>query len=308
MIWPSWSKSNTYSPGPAFFAPGVRAASRFMRVSSDPVPRAADDALDADDLGVLEHRQAMREVGWNVGRLARAEVEDLGAEREPGFPLQQEQDLLLGVRMLLRAFAGLVAQDAKLDSLAGDQAAKGARMLRRDELFLQLLEVVDGHLLGQGEIERPGGEDLVFLEQCTAHGIAARVALLQAFEAAVPAAGACIERQDRVAGEDEAAAQRAERGMGRAPVRRARARRERLDVVAVLVHARRVAAQPQDGLEKPAAAFMLHRIFPGYCKFAAAGVAVFALGAPAALLEKESVGYPCTFTLSAGASRRSSIV
>src|SRR2546426_9257783 len=63
MIWPSRSKSNTYSPRPAFFAPGVRAASRFMRVSSDPVPRAADDALDADDLGVLEHRQAVREVG-----------------------------------------------------------------------------------------------------------------------------------------------------------------------------------------------------------------------------------------------------
>src|SRR2546425_12892256 len=102
MIWPSRSKSNTYSPRPAFFAPGVRAASRFMRVSSDPVPRAADDALDADDLGVLEHRQAVRELGWNVGRLARAEVEHLGAEREPGSSLQQEQDLLLGVRVLLQ--------------------------------------------------------------------------------------------------------------------------------------------------------------------------------------------------------------
>src|SRR2546427_1712223 len=32
----------------------------------------------ADDLGVLEHRQAVREVGGNVGRLARAEVEHLG--------------------------------------------------------------------------------------------------------------------------------------------------------------------------------------------------------------------------------------
>src|SRR6267143_2315303 len=308
MIWPSRSKSNTYSPAPAFFAPGVRAASRFMRVSSDPVPRAADDALDADDLGVLEHRQAVREVGWNVDCLARADVEDLGAEREPGFPLQQEQDLLLRMRMLLRAFAGLVAQDAKLDSLASDQAAKGARMLRRDELFLQLLDVVDGHLLGQGEIERPGGEDLVFLEQCTAHRVAARVALLQAFEAAVPAGGACIERQDRVAGEDEAAAQRAERGMGRAPVRRARARRERLDVVAVLVYPCRLAAQPQDGLEEPLAVRVLHRIFPGHHKFAAAGVAVFPLGAPTAFLKKESVVYPCTFTLSAGASRRSSMV
>src|SRR6267378_2120359 len=308
MISPSCLKSNTYSPGPAFFAPGVRAASRFMRVSSDPVSSAADDALDADHFGVLEHRQAVREVGWNMDRLAGADVEHLAAEREAGSSLQQEQDLLLGVRMFLRAFAGPVAQDAELDLLAGDQAAESARMLRRDELFLQLLDVVDRHLLGEGELERPGGEDLVFLDQCTAHRVTARVALLQAFEAAVPAGGACIERQDRVAGEDEAAAQRAERGMGRAPVRRARARRERLDVVAVLVHARRVAAQPQDGLEKPAAAFMLHRIFPGYCKFAAAGVAVFALGAPAALLEKESVGYPCTFTLSAGASRRSSIV
>src|SRR5256885_13408918 len=103
MIWPSRSKSNTYSPRPAFFAPGVRVASRFMRVSSDPVPRAADDALDADDLGVLEHRQAVREVGWNVDRLARADVEHLGAEREAGFPLQQEQDLLLGVREIGRA-------------------------------------------------------------------------------------------------------------------------------------------------------------------------------------------------------------
>src|SRR5207237_9269891 len=147
MIWSSRLKSNTYSPRPAFFAPGVRAASRFMRVSSDPVPRAADDALDADDLGVLEHRQAVREMGWNMGRLAGAEVEHLGAEREPGSSLQQEQDLLLGVRVLLRAFAGLVAQQAELDSLAGDQAAEGARMLRRDELFLQLPDVVDRHYL-----------------------------------------------------------------------------------------------------------------------------------------------------------------
>src|SRR2546426_6915016 len=154
----------------------------------------------------------------------------------PYTTLFRSQDLLLGVRVLLRAFAGLVAQHAELDSLAGDQAAEGARMLRRDELFLQLPDVVDRHLLGQGEIERPGGEDLVFLEQCTAHRVAARVALLQAFEAAVPAGGAGIERQDRVAGEDEAAAQRAERGVGRAPVRRARARGERLDVVAGLVH------------------------------------------------------------------------
>jgi len=67
---------------------------------------------------------------------------------------------------------------------AGDQAAEGARMPRRDELLLQLPDVVDRHLLGQGEVERPGGEDLVFLEQCTAHRVAARVALLQAFEAA----------------------------------------------------------------------------------------------------------------------------
>src|SRR5947208_16999516 len=98
MIWPSRSKSNTYSPRPAFFAPGVRAASRFMRVSSDPVPRAADDALDADDLGVLEHRQAVREVGWNVGRLARAEVAQLGAQREPGSSLQMALGILRGVR------------------------------------------------------------------------------------------------------------------------------------------------------------------------------------------------------------------
>src|SRR2546427_10664887 len=114
MIWPSRSKSNTYSPEPAFFAPGVRAASRFMRVSSDPVPRAADDALDADDLGVLEHRQAVRAAGRNVGRLARAEVEHLGAERGPRPPLQQEHDLLPGVRVLLPALAGLGRHRARL--------------------------------------------------------------------------------------------------------------------------------------------------------------------------------------------------
>src|SRR5258708_29954387 len=107
MIWPRWLKSNTYSPRPAFFAPGVRAASRFMRVSSDPVPRAADDALDAHDLGVLEHRQAVRDVKWNVGHLAPAAAEDLGAEREASFPLQQVQDPLLAVRAFLRASARL---------------------------------------------------------------------------------------------------------------------------------------------------------------------------------------------------------
>src|SRR5437762_10848965 len=167
MIWPRRSKSNTYSPEPAFFAPGVRTASRFMRVSSDPVPRAADDALDADDLGVLEHRQAVREMGWNMGRLAGAKVEHLGAEREPGSPLQQEQDLLLGVRVLVRAVAGLVAQHAELDSLAGDQAAVGARMVRRDELLLHLPDLVVRQLIRQGGTERPGVEDLVVLHQCT---------------------------------------------------------------------------------------------------------------------------------------------
>jgi len=126
-----------------------------------------------------------------VGRLARAEVEHLGAEREPGFPLQQEQDLLLGVRVLLRAFAGLVAQEAELDLLAGDQAA-GRRSNARGvtNSSFSCLTVVDRHLLARVRSKRPGGEDLVFLEQCTAHRVAARVALLQAFEAAVPAGGA----------------------------------------------------------------------------------------------------------------------
>src|SRR5438876_10723443 len=110
MIWPSRSKSNTYSPGPAFFAPGVRAASRFMRVSSDPVPRAADDALDADDLGVLEHRQAVREVGWNERRLPRAEEEQVSAERESGGSPSHEQGLVLGVGVVLRSLAPLVPQ------------------------------------------------------------------------------------------------------------------------------------------------------------------------------------------------------
>src|SRR5256885_14929779 len=84
-------------------------------------------------------------------------------------------------------------------------------------------------------------------------------------------------------------------------------RSDRLDVVAVLVHPRRLAAQPQHRLEEPLAVRVLHRIFPGHRKFAAAGVAVFALGAPAAFPEKESVVYPCTFTLSAGAPRRPSM-
>src|SRR5437016_12786669 len=109
MIWPSRSKSNTYSPRPAFFAPGVRVASRFMRVSSDPVPRAADDALDADDLGVLQHRQAVREEGWKVGRLPQTEVEPLGGEREPCSSLQPEQAPQQEVRVFHPATAGLDA-------------------------------------------------------------------------------------------------------------------------------------------------------------------------------------------------------
>src|SRR5712692_400769 len=130
------------------------------------------------------------------------------------------------------------------------------------------------------ELERPGRDHLVLVEQRAAHRIAIFIFSFKAFKTTIASGGAGIGREDGVAAEDEAPAQRADRRVARSPVGRARERRERLDLVAVVLHARRVAAQPQHGLEQPARRLVADRGFSGRREFAAAGVAILALGAP----------------------------
>src|SRR5258708_31900592 len=105
--------------------------------------------------------------------------------------------------------------------------------------------------LSQSELERPGRDDLVLLHHRTAHAVAFFIALLLALVAAVAPGGAGVERQDGVAREHEASAQRAEHRIAGSPVRRARARRHRLDLVAVVLQRRAVAAHAQHALEAP---------------------------------------------------------
>src|SRR3954471_21431853 len=105
--------------------------------------------------------------------------------------------------------------------------------------------------LQPAELERPGGNDLVFLQQAAAHAVAGRIAPVERLEAAEAAGGARVEGQDRVADDDEAPAQGTDRRIERDPVSRASPGRERHDLVAVVLDARRVAAQALHRLEEP---------------------------------------------------------
>lgn len=160
--------------------------------------------------------------------------------------------------------------------------------------------------LERAQVDGPGRDDLVLVEKRAASSIAPRIALLDALEAAVAAARAGVEGQDRVARDDEAPAQRADGGVGARPVRRARACGEGLDLVAVVRDAGRVAPQAQDGLEQPPAGLVTDRGFSRGGEFRSAGVAVFAFRAPGAFREEKGMGYPCILTESSGACERSS--
>src|SRR5258705_8308182 len=93
--------------------------------------------------------------------------------------------------------------------------------------------------LQAGQFERPARHQLVLLQQAAAHAVAGAIAPQERLEAAEAARGARVEGKDRVADDDEAPAQRADRRIERDPVRRARSRRERHDLVAVVLHPRR---------------------------------------------------------------------
>ena len=116
-----------------------------------------------------------------------------------------------------------------------------------------------------------------------------------------------LEKEDRVAAQYETAAQSADRGIDGVPVRRAGAGTERLDLVAVVLHAGRVAAKAQHCLEQPLRRLVLDRGLACRGIAAAAGVAILPLCAPDAFLDEKGVVYPCTFLLSSGTCARLSI-
>jgi len=91
-------------------------------------------------------------------------------------------------------------------------------------------------------------------------------------------------------------------------VRRARERRERLDLVAVVLQRRAIAAQAQRRLENPLAALVPDARLSRDRGTLAGGVAVLALGAPASGPQEKAVLYPWTCTESPGVCARSSIV
>src|SRR5258708_13054868 len=137
----------------------------------------------------------------------------------------------------------------------------------------------------QRQFQRPAGDHFVLVEQAPACGVVLFIFFLQALETTIAPGGARVKRKDGVAGEHEAAAQRADRRVARGPVGRARAVRERLDLVAVVGDPRRIAAQAQHRLEAPAGRLMLDRGFAGGGNSVPAGVAVFPFRAPGPLPE-----------------------
>src|SRR5258708_26768516 len=115
----------------------------------------------------------------------------------------------------------------------------------------------------QRQFQRPAGDHFVLVEQAPACGVVLFIFFLQALETTIAPGRARVKRKDGVAGEHEAAAQRADRRVARGPVGRARAVRERLDLGAVVGEPRRIAAQAQHRLEAPAGRLMLDRGFAG---------------------------------------------
>src|SRR5258708_22718304 len=150
--------------------------------------------------------------------------------------------------------------------------------------------------LSQSELERPGRDDLVLLHHRAAHAVALRIALLKALVAAVAPGGAGVEREDGGAREHEASAQRAEHRIARSPVRRARPRRHRLDLVAVVLQRRAVAAHAQHAFEAPFAFLVADAGLARDRRGPAARVAVLALPAPASRPGEAAVVLPRTFS------------
>src|SRR5260370_19221391 len=102
------------------------------------------------------------------------------------------------------------------------------------------------------ELERPSRDHLVLVEQGAARRVEFFIFSFETFKTAIASGGAGIEGEDGVAAQNEAPAQRADRRVGRSPVGRARERRERLDLVAVVLPAARVAAPPPHPPDRPA--------------------------------------------------------
>src|SRR3954453_16335572 len=87
----------------------------------------------------------MRHVGRHVRHFPRPELVAFAADPHAHPPGEDDENLLVRMRVLLRALARLEAQHADLDLLAGDEAAECGRVLRWDVLFLPRIELVDWH-------------------------------------------------------------------------------------------------------------------------------------------------------------------
>ena len=110
-------------------------------------------ALGADDFGILEDLGAVGRHRRNHHRLPGRDLEGFAVQRHTLPAAQADDDLLMGVGMHLRAFAGLVFEDADLEVIAGDELAEGGGVLRRDQFVLDVAEVQYRHVASS--LERP---------------------------------------------------------------------------------------------------------------------------------------------------------
>jgi hypothetical protein len=115
--------------------------------SADPVANAVDDALGRDHLGVFDDLHAVGHVGRDVHRLARADLEDLAIQRDAAASGQDDGNLLVRMRVQLRALARLVLEHADFNVRAGDELSKRTGVLWGDELVLDILQCDVCHVM-----------------------------------------------------------------------------------------------------------------------------------------------------------------
>ena len=111
----------------------------------DPVSHAADHVLAAQDVGVLECDDAVRQVRRHVEARTGANLLFLVAERDPQPALEHDHDLLMRMLVGVGTLAALEAQQPDLDRLTGRKRAVGSGVLRRDVLLLDVLVVDEWH-------------------------------------------------------------------------------------------------------------------------------------------------------------------
>src|SRR5215471_18562046 len=105
-----------------------------------------NDVLDAQHHGVLERCDSVRLARQCMAGVAWAEFPRLTGKFRRHPARHDVDDLLLGMRVLLRAFPLLKGQPAHLDRPSGNRLTVSSRVLRRDVLLFKIVKPYERHL------------------------------------------------------------------------------------------------------------------------------------------------------------------